>query len=61
MNYYIEGEPMPVVLCNLEAGETMITENGTMSWMSPNIKMETTSGGGIGKMLGRDFSGDTLF
>ena len=32
-----------------------------MSWMTPNMKMETTSGGGFGKMLGRMFSGDSLF
>ena len=32
-----------------------------MSWMTPNMKMETTSNGGIGKALGRMFSGDTLF
>ena len=46
MNYNIEGEPLPVVICNLEANETMITEKGAMSWMTPNMKMETTSNGG---------------
>ena len=56
MNYNIEGEPLPVVICNLEANETMITEKGAMSWMTPTMKMETTSNGGIGKMLGRAFS-----
>ena len=61
MNYSIEGEPLPVVICNLEAKEVMITESGAMSWMSPNMKMETTSGGGIGKMIGRAFSGESLF
>lgn len=61
MNYSIEGEPLPVVICNLEAGESMITESGAMSWMSPNMQMETTSGGGISKMLGRAFSGESLF
>ncbi|MCM1100004.1 MAG: TIGR00266 family protein [Clostridium sp.] len=60
MNYSIEGEPLPVVICNLDAGETMITESGAMSWMSPNMKMET-SAGGIGKALGRAFSGESLF
>lgn len=55
MNYNIEGEPLPVVICNLEANETMITEKGAMSWMTPNMKMETTSNGGIGKMFGRAF------
>lgn len=61
MNYTIEGSPMPVVICNLEAGETMITESGAMSWMTPNMRMETTTGGGLGKLLGRALSGETLF
>ena len=39
----------------------MITESGAMSWMSPNMKMETTSNGGVGKALGRMFSGEALF
>ena len=61
MKYTIEGEPLPVVICDLEAGDTMITESGAMSWMTPNMKMETTSGGGIGKMFGRAFSGESIF
>lgn len=61
MNYSIEGEPLPVVICNLEPNETMITEKGAMSWMTPNMKMETTSNGGIGKMFGRAFSGESMF
>ena len=61
MKYSIEGEPLPVAICTLDAGETMITESGAMSWMTPNMKMETTSGGGVGKMLGRAFSGESLF
>ena len=61
MRYTIEGEPLPVVICELEAGDTMITESGAMSWMTPNMKMETTSGGGIGKMFSRAFSGESLF
>lgn len=61
MKYNIVGEPLPVVICDVQAGETLITESGAMSWMSPNMKMETTSNGGLGKALGRMFSGDTLF
>lgn len=61
MRYTIEGSPMPVVICQLESGETMITESGAMSWMTPNMKMETTSGGGLGKMFGRALSGESLF
>ena len=40
MRYSIEGEPLPVVICNLEQGEVMITESGAMSWMSPNMKID---------------------
>ena len=39
----------------------MITEGGGMSWMSPNMKMETTTNGGIGKAFGRMFSGEKIF
>ena len=60
MKYEIMGEPMPVVVCHLENNETMITESGAMSWMSPNMQMETT-GGGVSKVLGRMFSGESLF
>lgn len=61
MKYTIQGETLPVVICELDEGEKLITEGGGMAWMSPNMKMETTSGGGIGKILGRAMSGDTLF
>lgn len=61
MKYKIEGHPLPVVICELENGESMITERGSMSWMSPNMKMETTSNGGVGKALGRMFAGEALF
>ena len=61
MRYRIEGTPLPVVICELNAVEQMITERGSMSWMSPNIKMETTSNGGIGKVFGRMFSGEAMF
>ena len=60
MQYQIKGEPMPVVICELASGESMLCEAGAMSWMSPNMQMETT-GGGIGKMFGRMASGETAF
>ncbi len=60
MRYQIIGEPLPVVECQLEQGETMITERGSMCWMSPNMKMETGAGG-FGKAFGRMFSGEAMF
>lgn len=61
MKYDIQGESLPVVICNLENNETMVTERGSMAWMSPNIKMETSTNGGLGKALGRMFSGESIF
>lgn len=61
MRYQIDGDSLPVVSCYLNAGETMITESGSMAWMTPNMKMETTTGGGLGKALGRMFAGENMF
>lgn len=60
MKYQIQGEPMPVVVCDLDPNEAMITEKGSMCWMSPNMDM-ATSAGGIGKAFGRMFSGESMF
>lgn len=61
MQYEIKGETLPVVICRLENGEKMITEGGSMAWMSPNMKMETTTGGGLGKAFGRMLAGEKMF
>ena len=61
IRYEIEGGSLPVVICYPKAGESICTESGAMSWMSSNIHMETNSGGGIGKMFGRLFTGESLF
>ena len=60
MRYEIKGGSFPVVVCNLESGEQMITERGSMVWMSPNMQMETR-GGGLGKMFSKAFSGESMF
>lgn len=61
IRYEIEGGNLPVVICYPEMGQTLCTERGAMSWMSPNMKMETNAGGGIGKAIGRLFSGESVF
>ena len=60
MQYEIKGGNFPVVVCTLENGEKMITEKGSMVWMSPNMQMET-HGGGLGKMFSKAFSGESMF
>ncbi len=61
MQYKIIGEPLSAVICDLQAGESVITQRGGMSWMTPNMKMETTSNGGFGKAFGRMFAGEAIF
>lgn len=61
MQYEIKGTPLPVLIMNLSAGEQIKTEQGAMSWMSPNMEMSTNAGGGIGKAFGRMFSGESMF
>ena len=61
MRYNIQGDNLPVVICTLEQGEQMLTEKGAMSWMTPNISMETSMHGGLGKAFGRAFSGESMF
>ena len=59
MKYRIQGEPSPVVICELERGEEVLCESGAMAWMSPNMEMRT-EGGGASKMFGRLFSGESI-
>ena len=61
MEYEIKGGSFPVVICTLQKGETMKNETGAMAFMTSNMKMETTTGGGLLKGLGRALSGDTIF
>ncbi len=60
MKYEIKGDSLPVVICELENGETVISGSGAMSWMSTNMEMQTV-GGGAGKVFGRMFTGEGLF
>ena len=60
MKYEIKGGAFPIVVCHLTSGEQMITEKGSMVWMTSNMEMETT-GGGVGKMFSKVFSGESMF
>lgn len=60
MQYEIMGNNLPAVICRLKKGEKIICEGGGMSWMDDVFTMETT-GGGVKKMFGRAFSGESLF
>ena len=57
MQYEIIGGSFPVVECRLAGGESMITESGSMVWMTSNMEMKTSGQGGLGRL----FSGEKIF
>lgn len=61
MEAKIVGDMLPAVVCKLAKGESVITENGGMSWMDDGIEMKTTTNGGIMKGIGRAFAGESIF
>ncbi|MCM1131853.1 MAG: TIGR00266 family protein [Ruminococcus flavefaciens] len=61
MNYQIIGETVPAVECTLNAGESMFTQSGGMIWQTNGITMTTNARGGIGRSLGRIFTGESIF
>lgn len=61
MNYTIEGGSLPAVIISLDAGETIISEAGGRTWSRGPIVSESKAEGGIGKSIGRMFSGESLF
>lgn len=60
MKFSIEGN-YPILRCTLDKGETIQTTAGAMSWMTEDIDVELTTGGGLGRGIGRLFSGESLF
>lgn len=68
MQAQIKGSTMPVLEMVLDPGETIVSDHGELSWMTPNIQMtQTTStgqGGGGGGLLGgfkRVLGGGSVF
>lgn len=61
MKYNIFGGNLPAVTITLNAGESIYTQSGGMTWMTDNISMETNMKGGFFKGLGRMLSGESLF
>ena len=62
MEYTIKGTTMPILQMKLQRGEAVYTERGGMAWMTDGVDMDTgTRGGGIGGMLGRALSGESMF
>lgn len=54
MKYEIKDDSSPVVICHLEKGETIISDNHAVSWKDPCIKMENgvnTINGFLGRLF----------
>ena len=61
MQYRIEGTTLPVVTITLTPGQRIYSSSGGMSWMTQAVEMETNTGGGLGRMVKRALSGESLF
>lgn len=61
MKYKITGDNLQLVTVELNAGETMYGEAGSMVYMSANMDMEAKMKGGLMKAIGRKFTGETMF
>lgn len=61
MQYEIKGTIMPALEITLDRGESVFTETARMSWMHREIDMSTGTRGGLGKIVGRMITGESLF
>ena len=62
MKYQVIGDTMPAVEVTFDQpGESMFTQSGGMAWMSEGISMDSNMRGGLGKSLGRMFTGESVF
>lgn len=69
MQYEVKNVPLPVLICQLNQGESIECQRGAMSWMTPTMQMQTGlgSGGGggllgaLGKMAKSAVTGESIF
>jgi len=61
VDYRIFGDDMQLVEIELDQGEGVRAEAGTMTYMEPGIEMQTGTGGGIFKGFKRAITGESFF
>ena len=61
MRYKISGDNLQLVTLQIDPGEKIYAEAGSMVYQSGNINMEAKMRGGFLKGLGRKFAGETMF
>lgn len=60
MNYKIEGDSLPVLILNMNKGDTIYSEPGGKAWYIGNFNIDTNMGG-MKQMFGRMISGEQTF
>lgn len=61
IDYQIYGDDLQLVEVELDSGEGVRGEAGTMTYMEDGVEMSTGTGGGIFKGLKRAFTGESFF
>ena len=61
MEYKIIGDAFPVLICQPNVGEKVITQRGGMSWRTAGFEMATNATGGFMKGLRRSLAGGSIF
>ena len=61
IDYQIIGDDLQTVEVELDPGEGVRAEVGTMLYMEDGIQMETSTGGGLLKGFKRIITGDSFF
>jgi uncharacterized protein (TIGR00266 family) len=61
IDYTIYGDDLQLVEIELDPGEAVRAEAGTMTYMDDGIQMQTSTGGGIFKGLQRAITGESFF
>ena len=61
MRYEVTGTTMQTVSIDLVQGESLYSQTASMAWMSPSIRMDTHTGGGIFAGIRRALAGGGIF
>lgn len=61
MEHKISGDNLQLVTLQIQPGEKVFAEAGSMVYMSGNVNMEAKMRGGLLKGIGRKFMGETMF
>ena len=61
MRYEVTGTTMQTVSIDLAKGESLYSQTASMAWMSPSIRMDTHTGGGIFAGIKRALAGGGIF